>query len=121
LQNRLTDSITYTTIEKCDEGSLVRVFACSKEPEPVGGTQIRTEGTLKMEHKPYALIRRYITISGSLIDTRRSFCQKSEYDRGCIKNKMTLPHMPEFSTTRSFPGVGVGAMFEKVSLEPLQS
>jgi len=75
------NSITHAAIEPRDEWSLVRAFACSKEPEPVGGSQIKTERKLKMEHKPDALIRRYITISGSLINTRRSFCQKCEYDR----------------------------------------
>jgi len=72
----MSDSITYAAIEPCDEGSTVRVFACSKEPEPVGGSQIKTKGRPKMEHKPDALIRRQITISGSLIDTRCGFCQK---------------------------------------------
>jgi hypothetical protein len=69
----MSNSITHAAIEPRDEWSLVGVFACSKEPEPVGGSQIKTEGILKMEHKPDALIRSYVTISGSLIDTRCSF------------------------------------------------
>jgi hypothetical protein len=87
-------------------GALSGFLRAAKNQNLFGGSQIKTEGTLKLEHEPYALIRRYITISGSLIDTWRCFCQKSEYDRGCIRNKMTVPHTPEFSTTRSFPGVG---------------
>jgi hypothetical protein len=74
LQNRTSNSITHAAIEPCDEWSLVRVFACSKEPKPVGGSQIKTEGnTQDGAHKPDALIRRQVTISGSLINTWRSF------------------------------------------------
>lgn len=46
-----------------------------------------------MEHKPDALIRSDVTISGSLIDTSRSFCQEGEHDRGCMMNKMTPHHI----------------------------
>jgi hypothetical protein len=43
LQNQLADSITHATIEPCDEGSGVRVIACGKEPEPVGGKLIKIQ------------------------------------------------------------------------------
>jgi hypothetical protein len=78
----MSNSITHAAIEPRDEWCLVRVFACSKEPKPVGRSQIKTEGTLKMEHKPDALIRRQITISGSLIDIWSSFFGECEYERG---------------------------------------
>jgi len=75
-----------------------------------------------MEHKPDTLGGGQVTIPRSLIDMRRSFCRNREYDKGRFdRNKKTQPHMPEFSTTRSFPGVGVGPMFGKVSLGVLQS
>jgi hypothetical protein len=69
----MSNSITHAAIEPRDERSLVRVFACSKEPEPVDGSQIKTEGTLKMGHKPDALIRSQVAISRGLINTWRSF------------------------------------------------
>jgi hypothetical protein len=72
-KNGTSNSITHTAIEPRDERSLVRVFACSKEPEPVGGSQIKTEEILKMKNKPDALIRSQVTISGSLINTWCSF------------------------------------------------
>ena len=69
----MSNSITHASIEPRDEGSLVRVFACGKEPEPVSGSEIKIEGTLKIGRKPDALLRGQVTISGSLIDTSRSF------------------------------------------------
>jgi hypothetical protein len=68
LQNQLTDSITYTTIEPRDEGSLVRVIAYGKKPEPVGGTVIKitqARGNPEVEHKPDTLIGSQVTISRS--------------------------------------------------------
>jgi hypothetical protein len=103
-------------------GALSGFLRAAKNQNLFGGSQIKTEGTLKMEHKPDALIRRQITISGSLIDTRRGLYQKCEYDRGCITNKMIPPHTPEFSTTRSFPDVrGVEASRETASARFLKS
>ena len=46
-----------------------------------------------------------------------SFCQNCEHDS--VLNELHLPHMPEFSTTRSFPGVRAGALASTVSLSVL--
>jgi len=45
------DSITYAAIEPGNEGSLVGVMTCGKEPEPVGGTQIfkKAESTPELD------------------------------------------------------------------------
>src|ERR1700733_14772268 len=75
-------------------GALSGFLRAAKNQNLFDGSQMRTEGTLKMEHKPDALIRRYITISGSLIDTRRSFCQKYENDRGCMVTNKWSPKIP---------------------------
>ena len=62
-----------------------------------------------MEHKPHALIRSDVSISGSLIDTSRSFCQKSEHDRGCMMNKMTPHHILQNSPLLEVFLVSAGA------------
>lgn len=64
-----------------------------------------------MQHKPDALMGRQVAISGSLINTRRSFCQNCEYNNGFPpQTEKNSPHTPELSTTRSFPGVRTGAL-----------
>jgi hypothetical protein len=101
------NSTTYAAIEPRNEGSIVGIMTRGKEPEPVGGTQmlLKKQREPRVRYKPDALIRSQVTISGSLIDTG-FLCQNCEYDRGCVLNKRTAPHMQEFSTTpRSFPGV----------------
>jgi hypothetical protein len=103
----MSNSITHAAIEPRDEWSLVRIFACSKEPEPVGGPQIKTQGTLKMEHKPDALIRSQVTISGSLIDTWRSFFRECEYERGWAANEMTHHILQNSPLHKVFPASAV--------------
>jgi hypothetical protein len=56
-------------------GAVSGSLRAAKNQNLFGGSQIKTEGTLKMEHKPDALIGIQVTISRSLIDIRRSFCR----------------------------------------------
>jgi hypothetical protein len=56
--------MTYTTIEPDDEGSIVRVIACFKKPEPVCRAMIKSiQGNTEVEHKPDTLIGSHVTIS----------------------------------------------------------
>jgi hypothetical protein len=70
-------------------GALSGFLRAAKNQNLFGGSQIKIEGTLNIEHKPDALIRSQVTISGSLIDTWRSFFRECEYEKGCVANKMT--------------------------------
>ena len=73
-----------------------------------------------MEHKPDALIGSQVTISRSLIDAWCSFCPNCQYDKGWVIHKMNAPHTPEFSTTRSFPGVLEEESFARVPFRVLE-
>ena len=114
------DSITNATIEPCDERSGVRVIARSKEPKPVGNVNKRNGKAAKVKHEPDALIGSQVTISRSLIDTWRSFCPNYQYNKGWVIRKMNAPHTPEFSTTRSFPGVVEEESFARVASRVLK-
>jgi hypothetical protein len=61
-------------------GALSGFLRAAKNQNLFGGSQIKIEGTLNIEHKPDALIRSQVTISGSLIDTWRSFFRECEYE-----------------------------------------
>jgi hypothetical protein len=56
-------------------GALSGFLRAAKNQNLIGGSHMQIERTLEMD-KPHALIRRYITVSGSLVDTRHSFCQR---------------------------------------------
>lgn len=56
------------------------------------------------KHKPDALVHSEVPISRGLIDIWCRFCRDCEHDSG-PETESHSPHMPEFSTTRSFPGV----------------
>ena len=45
MQNQMSNSITHAAIEPRNEGSLVGVMTRGKEPEPVGGTQMKKRKT----------------------------------------------------------------------------